>query len=214
VSEVAARMQAVRTGVRLESATVAWMAVEAILAVAAGVAARSVLLTAFGADSLIELASGVTLLWRLRTEASDRDTDRVEAVERRAIRVSAVLLVLLCVYLVVSSGTGLILQVGPQRSWLGVGVAAAALVVMPLLAWRKGLANRAIGSSALSADVAETTTCAYMAGTTLLGLLLDAITGLWWVEYVACLVLLFWLVRETGEALQAARGGRGRCGCD
>lgn len=51
-------MQAVRTGVRLESATVAWMAVEAILAVAAGVAARSVLLTAFGADSLIELASG------------------------------------------------------------------------------------------------------------------------------------------------------------
>jgi divalent metal cation (Fe/Co/Zn/Cd) transporter len=78
---------------------------------------------------------------------------------------------------------------------------------MPVLAWRKRLANGAIDSSALRADIAETVTCAYLAGTTLLGVLVNALTGLWWIEYVAAVVFLFWLVREAREALEAARSG-------
>ena len=205
MAETTARAQAIRTGIRLELVTVAWMAVEAALAIGAGIAARSVLLTAFGADSLIELLSGVTLLWRLRTEAAAGDLERLEVVEQRAVRVSAVLLVVLCIYVLVSAAAGLILRVEPQGSWLGIVVSAAAVVIMPILAWRKRLANRAIDSSALRADIAETVTCAYLAGTTLLGVLVNALTGLWWIEYVAAFVLLFWLVREAREALEAAR---------
>jgi divalent metal cation (Fe/Co/Zn/Cd) transporter len=207
MAEVAARAEAIRTGIRLEVVTVAWMALEAALAIGAGIAARSVLLTAFGADSLIELLSGVTLLWRLRTEASDGDLERLEAVEHRAVWVSAVLLVVLCLYVLVSAGAGLVLRVEPQESWLGIAISAAAVVMMPLLAWRKRLANRAIDSSALRADIAETVTCAYLAGTTLLGVLVNALTGFWWIEYLAAFVLLFWLVREAREALEAASGG-------
>jgi divalent metal cation (Fe/Co/Zn/Cd) transporter len=80
---------------------------------------------------------------------------------------------------------------------------------MPLLAWRKRLANRIIASSALRADIAETVTCAYLAGTTLLGVLINALTGFWWIEYLAAFALLFWLVREAREALEAARKGSG-----
>jgi divalent metal cation (Fe/Co/Zn/Cd) transporter len=185
------------------------MAVEAALALGAGIAARSVLLTAFGADSLIELLSGVTLLWRLRTEASEGDLERLKAVEQRAAWVSAVLLAILCLYVVVSAGAGLVLRLQPQESWLGIAVSAAALVIMPLLAWRKRLANRIIASSALRADIAETVTCAYLAGTTLLGVLINALTGFWWIEYLAAFALLFWLVREAREALEAAREGSG-----
>ncbi|HEY6874833.1 MAG TPA: cation transporter, partial [Candidatus Dormibacteraeota bacterium] len=87
----ATREIAIRRGVRLERFTVAWMAVEALLAIGAGVAARSVLLTAFGADSLIELLSGVTLLWRLRVEAAGVDDAQVDVVEKRAVQISAVL---------------------------------------------------------------------------------------------------------------------------
>ena len=209
MAEATDRAQAIRTGIRLELVTVAWMAVEAALAIGAGIAARSVLLTAFGADSLIELLSGVTLLWRLRTEAAAGDLERLEVVEQRAVRVSAVLLVVLCIYVLVSAAAGLILRVEPQGSWLGIVISAAAVVIMPILAWRKRLANRAIDSSALRADIAETVTCAYLAGTTLLGVLVNALTGLWWIEYVAAFVFLFWLVREAREALEAAREGKG-----
>jgi divalent metal cation (Fe/Co/Zn/Cd) transporter len=208
-SEAAGRARAIRVGAQLELLTVAWMTVEAALAIGAGLAARSVLLTAFGADSLIELLSGVVLLWRLRTEASAGNLGRVEAAEHKAVRISALLLVLLCLYVLASSLAGLVIRLEPQESWLGVGVAGAALVVMPLLAWRKRLANRLINSPALRADIAETATCAYLAGTTVLGVLINALTGLWWVEYLAAFALLFWLVREAREALEAARQGRG-----
>ena len=195
-----------RVGVRLELVTVAWMAVEAVLAIGAGIAARSVLLTAFGLDSVIELISGGTLLWRLSSEARGASSERMESVERRAIRISAVLLVLLCAYLVLVGLAGLVARLRPEGSALGVGVAAAAVVVMPLLAWRKHRANAIIQSPALRADIAETITCGYMAAATLAGAGLNLVAGWWWAEYAAALVLLAFIAMETREAVEAARG--------
>lgn len=197
------RASAVRAGVRIEMFTVAWMGVEAALAIGAGVLARSVLLTAFGLDSVIELISGVVLLWRLSIEAHEGETERVERIEIRATDLSAVLLVLLCLYVAVSSVVGLVLGVRPAGSVLGLAVSAAAIVIMPLLAWAKRKVNTRIDSSALEADITETLTCAYLAGATLVGVLLNILFHLWWAEYVAVIVLLFWLIRETREALQA-----------
>jgi divalent metal cation (Fe/Co/Zn/Cd) transporter len=181
------------------------MAVEAVLAIGAGLAARSVLLTAFGFDSVIELLSGVTLLWRLTSEG--RGSPRMAAIERRATVISGALLVLLTAYLVLVGLGGLIAHVHPSGSALGVAVSAAAVLAMPILAWRKRGANVLIRSAALRADVAETITCAYMAAATLTGAGLNLLFGLWWAEYAAALALLVFVVIETREALEAARGG-------
>jgi divalent metal cation (Fe/Co/Zn/Cd) transporter len=205
--EAPARRAAVRIGVRLEVVTVAWMLAEAVLAIGAGIAARSILLTAFGFDSVIELISGGVLLWRLSSESRGSSTEPVEAIERRATQISAVLLVLLCIYVVVVGLVGLITRLQPEGSAVGLGVSAVAVLVMPILAWRKRRANLVIGSSALRADIAESITCAYMAGATLVGVGLNLLMGWWWAEYVAALALLFFIVREAMEAVEAARGG-------
>ncbi len=181
-----------------------WMAVEAAVAIGAGIAARSVLLTGFGFDSVIELISGGTLLWRLSSEARGASSEHIEAVERRATWISAVLLALLCVYLVGLGLAGLVARLRPEGSALGVGVAAAAVVVMPVLAWRKRRVNVALDSSALRADIAETITCAYLAAATLVGAALNLIAGLWWAEYVAALALLIFIGIETKEAIESA----------
>jgi divalent metal cation (Fe/Co/Zn/Cd) transporter len=204
---VAERKAAVWAGVRLEIVTVVWMAAEAVLAIAAGIAARSVLLTAFGFDSVIELLSGATLLWRLSAEARGSVAARLDGVERRATVISAALLVLLCLYLVLVGLGGLVARVHPAGSVLGVAVSGAAVLVMPILAWRKRRANLSIGSAALRADIAETITCAYMAAATLAGAGLNFVAGWWWAEYVAALVLLVFIAMETREAIEAARGG-------
>ena len=209
MADLALRATAIRRGVRLEGFTVAWMGVEAVLAIAAGVAARSVLLTAFGADSLIELLSGATLLWRLRVEAAGGNDARVDAVEKQAVLISAVLLILLCTYVALTSVAGFLLRIQPERSWLGVAVSAAAVVVMPWLAARKRAANQTIQSAALRADIAESATCAYLAAVTLIGAAINAVSGLWWVEYLAAVILLRWLVPEAREALEAARSRKG-----
>ena len=195
------RAQAVGQGIRLERVTVAWMFIEAALAIGAGVAARSVLLTAFGVDSVVELLSGVVLLRRLSVEASGAEVERVERLESRTARISGVLLVLLCGYVLITSAAGLIAGVKPGGSVVGIAVAAVAVVAMPALAYAKKGANASIQSASLRADIAETITCAYMAGVTLVGLAASMLFGLWWIQYVAALALLIWLIPETKEAL-------------
>jgi divalent metal cation (Fe/Co/Zn/Cd) transporter len=208
VATTAARGAAIERGIRLEVVTIAWMIAEALLAIGAGIAARSVLLTAFGFDSVVELLSGIVLWRRLKFEAQGRSRDGIERMERTAARISGVLLILLCAYIVATSLGGLLLGLKPEGSILGIAVSGAALVVMPLLALAKRRANREIGSASLRADIAETITCAYLAAITLVGIALSSLLGFWWLQYVAAVALLIWLVPETREALEAAAGGR------
>jgi divalent metal cation (Fe/Co/Zn/Cd) transporter len=202
-----ARALAVRQGVRLEVITVGWMAAEAVIAVGAGIAAKSVLLTAFGFDSVVELLSGIVLLRRLSYESGGADGGGVVRVEKTATRISAVLLVLLCAYVALSSIAGLALGLKPDASGIGLVVAAVALIVMPLLARAKRGVNRILDSASLRADIAESMSCAYLAAVTLAGLGLSMLLGWWWMQYIAALALLIWLVPETREAIQAALSG-------
>ena len=200
------RSQAVRSGVQLEVFTVGWMVVEAAVSIGAGVAASSVLLIAFGLDSVIELASGGILLWRLRVEANGSDAERVEQVERRAAWGVGASLTLLSVYVFGSAIYGLVTRAHPEASLLGIAVSAAAVLVMPLLALGKRRLATRLDSAALRGDAASSLTCAYMAAAVLVGLVLNATLHWWWAENIAALVFLFWLVGETREAFEEARG--------
>ena len=59
------RRALVQGAFRLERLTIAWMIVEAAVAIGAAVAAHGLLLMAFGIDSAIELTSACVLIWRL-----------------------------------------------------------------------------------------------------------------------------------------------------
>lgn len=206
------RTAAINQGVRLEALTIAWMLVEAIVAIGAGVAARSVLLTAFGIDSVIELLSGIVVFRRLSLEKSGRSSTAIERLETRTTQVSAVLLVLLCVYIVLTSIAGLVLRVMPSDSIAGLAISAVAVVAMPLLARSKRRVNQVIDSRSLRADIAETISCAYLAGVTLAGLAVSMLLGWWWAQNVAALALLVWLVPETREALEHRRHNEANLG--
>ena len=178
-----------------QSLTLAWMVVEGGLAIGAGVAARSVALTAFGADSLVELASSAVVLVALYRGTGHAD--------RRAARFVGVGLWLLVAYVVVTALATLVLQVRPDPSPLGVGVTATALAVMAVLwRWRLRLAEE-LGSAALRGDAACSAVCLYLSATTLAGLLLNAALGWWWADPLAALALTWWIAGEAREALAA-----------
>ena len=205
---------AVRAGVRVEQATIGWMAVEAVVAIGAGLLARSVLLTAFGLDSVIELLSGGVLLWRLATEARGSSLEQVERAENRAAWITGSALVLLCLYVVVSASVSLWTHSRPAYAPAGMVIALLALVGMPVLARRKRAIAASIDSAALRGDAACSITCAYMAGALVAGLVLTRVAGWWWADSVAALALLYWLGREAHEVLAGARAGHGACACD
>lgn len=209
----AQRNRLVKAGIQIELATVVWMLIEAAIAISAGIVARSVLLTAFGLDSVIELVTGGVLLWRLITEARGSALDRVERAERLAAWVVGVALILLCAYIVLTSALGLLTHTRAESSEIGIGLALVAVVFMPVLAWRKRGIAALLGSAALRGDAACSITCAYMAGALLAGLLLNALFGWWWADSLAALGLLYWLIPEAREALEGARAGRAACAC-
>ena len=210
-SQVLQRTGQLRLGVRIELVTIIWMTIEASIAIVTGFATHSVSLQGFGIDSIIELISGGVLLWRLRVEQRGGTTGVVEQAERRAAWITAIGLFALAVYIVGDSAFAFLTRSRPEASWWGIGLAIAATIIMPLL-WRGKLrVARRIESAALKADAMCSITCAYMAITLLVGLLLNKFFGWWWADPLAALGLVYFIVKEGREALHEARTGETCC---
>lgn len=208
LDETENRRRDVRSAIRLEYLTVAWMAIEFGSSVALGVLSGSILLLAFGIDSLIELASGLVLLRRFLWEfGGEAKPERVQRAERLAARWTGYLLFALAAYVVASSAYGLIARHKADAgiSTWGLIVAVIAILGMPLLArYKRRLAgHQRLNSPSLRADAAEAISCAYLAGVLLAGLLLTRLFGWWWLDGVAALALVPFIVAEAREALEA-----------
>jgi divalent metal cation (Fe/Co/Zn/Cd) transporter len=203
----------VRKGVAIEWLSIAWMVVEAIFAIGAGIVAHSLALVAFGADSIIELVAGAVLLWRLYIEANGANVERVKRAEKVASWVVGIALLLLAIYIAIASVDKLWMHTGAETSTLGIVLAVASGTIMPFLSRAKKRIGSEIGSKALRADGSCSIVCAYMAWTVLAGVVLTALLGWWWIDSIAALGLVYFVVKEGWEAIQEARGVEDVCGC-
>jgi divalent metal cation (Fe/Co/Zn/Cd) transporter len=199
------RSKLVTRGRRLEYFTIAYNSLEGLIAVVAGLMAGSIALVGFGFDSLIEVTSGIALLWRLHIDADESRRERVEAV---TLRIVGVLFLLLAAYVSYDSIKSLLWREQPRESIPGIILAIASLIVMPLLVRSKRKVARGIKSGALMADSKQTELCTYLSGILLVGLLLNALVGWWWADPVAALVMVPIIVKEGIEGL------RGETCCD
>ncbi len=199
------RQDLVRRGQWLEYFTIGYNSLEGLVSIAAGLIAGSVSLVGFGLDSLIEVASGAALLWRLH---HDLNPSRREQVERITLRIVGACFVALALYIAYESGSTLIGHEIPERSIPGIIVAAVSVVVMPLLARAKRRVAAGIGSGAMNADSKQADFCAYLSAILLGGLLLNALFGCWWADPVAGLAMTPIIAREGVESLKGKS-----CGC-
>ena len=161
------RAVVVRRGRKLEYFTIAWNAAEGLVAIGAGVMARSISLVGFGIDSFVEVTSGSILLWRMSVDA---DVHRRASNEKKALRFVGVSFLLLAAYIAYESVTDLLARRSPEHSLPGIVLACASLIVMPLLSSAKRRVGRSLGSAAMHADAKQTEFCAYLSAILLLGL--------------------------------------------
>jgi divalent metal cation (Fe/Co/Zn/Cd) transporter len=189
----------IREAFRLEWLTIGWMSVEAAIAIASGIAAGSLVLTAFGLDSLIELASGGALMWRLSVELRHGQTFSEDA-ERAASRLAGGLLFALAAYITIAALWSLWTRQGEAFSWPGFIVALAAIPSMRYLARRKIAIADKIGSRALRADAMEAVTCGWLSAVVVVSLAAQWAFGAWWIDGVGSLAIVWLLVKEGREA--------------
>jgi len=193
------RTAVVRRGRRLEHFTIAWNAMEGLVAVVAGAIAGSISLVGFGMDSFIEVTSGSVLLWRMSVDAQ---VQRRELNETRALRIVGVCFLVLAAYITYESVLDLWSRRAPEHSIPGIVLACVSLVVMPLLSRAKRKVGRALGSAAMHADARQTEFCTYLSAILLVGLLLNAFFGLWWADPVAAFIMVPIIAKEGIEGLQ------------
>ena len=199
------RAAAVDRGLSLEYVTIGWNSLEAVVGLIAGAVAGSIALIGFGLDSLIEISSGGILLWRLR---ADSDEQRRELVERRALKLVGGSLLALSIYVAGDSALSLVRHEVPERSLVGIALAIASLIAMPVLARAKRRVASEIASPALQADSWQTDICAYLSAILLVGLVLNAALGWWWADPAAGIVMSPFI------AYEGTKAWRGEICCD
>jgi divalent metal cation (Fe/Co/Zn/Cd) transporter len=196
----------IRQAFRLEWVTIGWMAIEAAVAVASGIAAHSITLIAFGLDSVIELASAGVLIWRLSHELrfGREISERVETIARR---IAGGLLFALAAYVVLAAGWSLRRGGGEAFSWPGLAVALLSIPIMLVLARRKLALADQLGSRALRADAAESIACLWLSVVVVVGLLAQLAFRAWWIDSVTSLAIVWFLVKEGREAWESEEDG-------
>jgi divalent metal cation (Fe/Co/Zn/Cd) transporter len=180
-----------------------WHAIEAAVAIGAGFAAGSVALIGFGADSVVESAAGLILLWRF---GGDRHSS--DAAEQRAYRLIGISFWVIAAYVGVEALRQLIDGSHPEASWIGIALAAVTLVTMPPLANAKSRVAAQLGSAATRAEGRQNMLCAYLSGALLIGLAANALAGWWWADPATALLIAAVAVNEGKEAW------RGRSCCE
>ena len=185
----------------IQTLTIAWMMVEAAIALWAAWRAQSPALLAFGGDSAIELLSAVVVLWSLQPAEHAQSTKNVN-------RIAGGLLLALAAFVATNSAITLAGHREPAPTLLGIGILIAAALVMPLLAREKRKLSGSAGSAALRADAAQSSTCAYLSVIALTGLAANALWRVRWADPAAALAIVPFVLWEARETF------RGKpCGC-
>jgi divalent metal cation (Fe/Co/Zn/Cd) transporter len=188
-----------RRAVRLQALTIAWMTVEAAVALAAAWTARSPALLGFGGDSAVELFSAIVVLWRFRSQSDSEEAQRLAA------RVAGGLLFVIGGLVIVSSGLALLGYREPQPSFAGIILLIVAAIGMPWLASQKRKLATQLASAALRADAVESALCGYLSLIGLAGLLANLIFHAPWADSIAALALVPLIAREGWQAIRASR---------
>ncbi len=187
-------------------AGIGWHAVEFAIALAAGIAAGSIALIGFGADSLIEALAGGIVLWLF---TGSRLGSR--PAERRAQQLIAATFFMLAAYIAVEATRTLAGGAHPQPSWVGISLAIFTAATMPLLAQAKRQTASKLNSSATVKEASQTQLCAYLSIALLIGLSANALLGWWWADPLTALTISAVAIKEGRESWQGQSSSEGCC---
>jgi len=173
-------------------ASLAWMAAEGAVGLAAGFAAGSIALVGWALGSGIEGLASVIVVWRFTGSRMASET-----AERRAQRAVAVSFWLLAPYIAVEAIRDIATHHPASPSPVGIALTASSLVIMPVLGMAKRRLGERLGSGATAGEGTQNLLCAAQAAGVLLALVLVAAwPGAWPIDPIIALGIAAWSAWE------------------
>ncbi|MDP9727365.1 cation transporter [Alicyclobacillus tolerans] len=194
--------------VQIELLSVGWIAAEAALSAVAAHQSGSLSLSAISMDSAIELISGMILVVRLWIELQTGQVRISKRAEQVASALVSGLLFLLAAYIAIRAGEDLRTHASIEFTPLGLAITAASSVITPWFAVQKRRMGRVLCSTSLMGDAACNVICTYMSWIVLADLGLHYLFGWWFVDPIAALFLLYFIVREGLHAAEGIKTGQ------
>ncbi len=183
-------LRAARRAKLLAWASLAWMSVEGLVGIFAGVQAHSLGVITWAASSFVEALAALIVVWRFTGRRTLSATS-----EARAQRWVDASFFVLAPFFVIEAIRKLINGSETKVTVLAVALTISAIVLMPLLGWVKLRLGRQLGSGATSGEGIQNLMCAVQAATALIALA-GAGVGLSWLDPVAALAIAAIALKE------------------
>jgi divalent metal cation (Fe/Co/Zn/Cd) transporter len=185
---------------RLSYFTVGYNIIECVISIIAGFIAGSTALLGFGSDSLVESLSGTIMIWRFRKHGFLSKYEE-EEIEKNATFLIGITFFIFGIYILFESIRKLLVEDKPEPSLIGILIAIASIIVMPLLFYEKYKIGKSLGSKSLVADSKQTLACLFMSISLLIGLGFNYLFGFWQADSIVGLIIVAFLFKEGYEII-------------
>lgn len=195
---------------RLSLFTIFYNIAEGLVSMALGYSDETLALFGFGADSFIEVMSGVGIAVMILRIQQNPGSPK-SAFEITALKITGTAFYLLSAGLLAGIILNIINQHKPETTLWGVVISTVSIAVMVWLMNAKKKTGKALNSEPVIADANCTKVCVYMSAVLLVSSLIYELTGFAWADAIGAAGLIYFSVSEGKEAFEKAKGKE--CGC-
>lgn len=190
--------------------TIFYNILEGIISMFLGYEDETLSLFGFGADSFIEVMSGIGIAVMITRIRRNPDSSKSKF-EIAALKVTGTAFFLLSAGLIAGIVFNIINNNKPETTIWGVIISVISIAVMVWLMKAKRNTGRKLNSDPIIADANCTKVCVYMSVVLLISSLIYELTGFAYADSIGAAGLVYFSVSEGREAFEKARGKNCEC---
>jgi len=202
-----------KTAFALSIITIIYNVLEGIVSLYFGAGDETLSLSGFGADSFVEVFSGIGifhLLIRIKLNGNEKR----DKFEKTALRITGASFYILAIMLALGAIIGIITGHKPDTTLPGIIIASVSLLTMRLLMHFKMKTGTVLNSQAILADAACTKTCLYLSAILLISSLGFQLFHIGYLDSIGAAAIALYSFKEGKESFEKARSENFSCGCE
>ncbi len=196
----------------LAGITIFYNIFEGLISIYFGLEDETLSLFGFGADSFVEVISGIGI-WHMLVRIRNSGNETRDEFEKTALKITGTAFYILTVALATTSVYNIAIGHKPETTFWGIVVSLISIVTMSLLIKYKLNLGKELNSKAIIADANCTKTCLYLSIALLISSISYELLKVGGIDSIGALVIAYFSFKEGKEAFEKAKTGK-NCGCE